>query len=314
MKIIVTGAIGHIGSYIVRDLGVQFPKAEIVMIDNMMTQRYASLFNLPPLGNYHFIEDDVNSIDLKTVFSGANVVIHLAAITDATGSFDRAEELENNNYQSTVKVANACIETGASLIALSSTSVYGTQNDVVDEDCSEEELLPQSPYATTKLKEEKLIAKLCKEKGLKAIHCRFGTIFGASAGMRFHTAVNKFCWQAVMGRPISVWRTAYDQKRPYLDLLDASRAIELIIKNNIFDGRVYNVLTNNSTVREVVDVIREFVPDIEVGFVDSKIMNQLSYEVLDNRFKSQGFISAGSLIRGIGETVSLLSNSNTKFT
>ena len=313
MKIIVTGAIGHIGSYIVRDLGVQFPKAEIVMIDNMMTQRYASLFNLPPLGNYHFIEDDVNSIDLKTVFSGANVVIHLAAITDATGSFDRAEELENNNYQSTVKVANACIETGASLIALSSTSVYGTQNDVVDEDCLEEELLPQSPYATTKLKEEKLIAKLCKEKGLKAIHCRFGTIFGASAGMRFHTAVNKFCWQAVMGRPISVWRTAYDQKRPYLDLLDASRAIELIIKNNIFDGRVYNVLTNNSTVREVVDVIREFVPDIEVGFVDSKIMNQLSYEVLDNRFKSQGFISAGSLRRGIGETVSLLSNSNTKF-
>ena len=313
MKIIVTGAIGHIGSYIVRDLGVQFPKAEIVMIDNMMTQRYASLFNLPPLGNYHFIEDDVNSIDLKTVFSGANVVIHLAAITDATGSFDRAEELENNNYQSTVKVANACIETGASLIALSSTSVYGSQNDVVDEDCSEEELLPQSPYATTKLKEEKLIAKLCKEKGLKAIHCRFGTIFGASAGMRFHTAVNKFCWQAVMGRPISVWRTAYDQKRPYLDLLDASRAIELIIKNNIFDGRVYNVLTNNSTVREVVDVIREFVPDIEVGFVDSKIMNQLSYEVLDNRFKSQGFISAGSLRRGIGETVSLLSNSNTKF-
>jgi len=313
LKIIVTGAIGHIGSYIVRDLGVQFPKAEIVMIDNMMTQRYASLFNLPPEGNYHFIEDDVNSIDLKTVFSGANVVIHLAAITDAAGSFDRAEELENNNYQSTVKVANACIETGASLIALSSTSVYGTQNDVVDEDCSEEELLPQSPYATTKLKEEKLIAKLCKEKGLKAIHCRFGTIFGASAGMRFHTAVNKFCWQAVMGRPISVWRTAYDQKRPYLDLLDASRAIELIIKNNIFDGRVYNVLTNNSTVREVVDVIREFVPDIEVGFVDSKIMNQLSYEVLDNRFKSQGFISAGSLRRGIGETVSLLSNSNTKF-
>jgi UDP-glucose 4-epimerase len=294
----------------VRDLGVQFPKAKIVMIDNMMTQRYASLFNLPPEGNYHFIEDDVNSIDLKTVFSCANVVIHLAAITDAAGSFDRAEELEKNNYQSTVKVANACIETGASLIALSSTSVYGTQNDVVDEDCSEEELQPQSPYATTKLKEEELIAKLSKEKGLKAIHCRFGTIFGASAGMRFHTAVNKFCWQAVMGRPISVWRTAYDQKRPYLDLLDASRAIELIIKNNIFDGQVYNVLTNNSTVREVVDVIREFVPDLEVGFVDSKIMNQLSYEVLDNRFKSQGFTSSGSLRRGIGETISLLKGAN----
>ncbi len=312
MKIIVTGAIGHIGSYIVRDLGVQFPKAEIVMIDNMMTQRYPSLFNLPTVGNYHFIEGDVNSIDLKTVFSDANVVIHLAAITDAAGSFDRAEELENNNYQSTVKVANACIETGASLIALSSTSVYGTQNDVVDEDCSEEELQPQSPYATTKLKEEELIAKLCKEKGLKAIHCRFGTIFGASAGMRFHTAVNKFCWQAAMGQPISVWSTAYDQKRPYLDLFDASRAISFIIENDIFDGRIYNVLTNNATVREVVEVIREFVPDLEIGFVDNKIMNQLSYEVLDNRFKSHGFVSAGSLKRGIGETISLLKNNNNK--
>ena len=142
MKIVVTGAIGHIGSYVVRDLGIQFPNAEITMIDNMMTQRYPSLFNLPTKGNYHFIEGDVNSIDLKSVFSDANVVIHLAAITDAAGSFDRPEELENNNYQSTVKVANACIETGSSLIALSSTSVYGTQNDVVDENCSEEELQP----------------------------------------------------------------------------------------------------------------------------------------------------------------------------
>jgi UDP-glucose 4-epimerase len=306
MKIVVTGAIGHIGSYVIRDLSVQFPNAKIIMIDNMMTQRFSSLFNLPSIGNFDFIEGDVTEMDLNAVFCDANVVIHLAAITDAAGSVDRAEELEANNYQSTLKVANACVETGASLIALSSTSVYGTQNDIVDEDCSEEELQPQSPYAATKLKEEALIARLCEDKGLKAIHCRFGTIFGASIGMRFHTAVNKFCWQAAIGQPISVWSTAYDQKRPYLDLFDASRAISFIIRNDIFDGRIYNILTNNATVREIVDVIREFVPDLEVGFVDSKIMNQLSYEVLDNRFKSQGFSPAGSLTRGIGETIALL--------
>ena len=306
MKIVVTGSLGHIGSYIIRNLGIQFPMAEIIMIDNMMTQRFPSLFNLPPMGKYRFIEGDVTKMDLDIVFSGASVVIHLAAITDAAGSFDRAEELEENNYQSTVKVANACAKNGASLIALSSTSVYGTQNEVVDEDCSKEELQPQSPYAVTKLKEEKLISKLSKENGLRAIHCRFGTIFGVSPGMRFHTAVNKFCWQAVMGQPITVWNTAYDQKRPYLDLFDASRAIVFIIENNIFDGRIYNVLTQNSTVRHVVDSIQEFVPNLEVEFVDNNIMNQLSYEVSCDRFKSQGFTFSGDLRRGIGETISLL--------
>jgi UDP-glucose 4-epimerase len=310
MKIIVTGAIGHIGSYIIRDLGVFFPKSEILMIDNMMTQRFPSLFNLPSSANYTFIEGDVSQINLKSLFLGANVVIHLAAITDAAGSVDKAEELEANNFQSTLRVAEACIEADVSLIALSSTSVYGTQNDKVDENCSESELQPQSPYATTKLKEEELISNLSKEKGLKAIHCRFGTIFGASQGMRFHTAVNKFCWQAVMNQPISVWTTAYDQKRPYLDLLDASRAIAFIIKNNIFDGQIYNVLTSNATVRQVVDTIKEFVPNLEIEFVDNRIMNQLSYEVLCERFKSKGFVFSGNMRRGIKETIDLLKQSN----
>src|SRR5262249_26310726 len=160
-------------------------------------------------------------------------------------------------------------------IHLSSTSVYGTQKTTVSEDCSAEELKPQSPYAVTKLKEEDLVLSLTKS-GLKAVVCRFGTIFGASPGMRFHTAVNKFCWQAVMRQPLSVWRTAYDQKRPYLDLGDAVRAIPYIIEHDLFDGRVYNVLTLNATVRDIVDTIRQFVPDLEVSFVDSPIMNQLS--------------------------------------
>ena len=310
MKIIVTGAIGHIGSYIIRDLGVFFPGSNIVMIDNMMTQRFPSLFNLPPHANYRFIEGDVNQMNLRSVFVDADVVIHLAAITDAAGSIDKAEELEANNFQSTYRVAEACIETDASLIAISSTSVYGTQNDKVDENCLESELQPQSPYATTKLKEEELISKLSKERGLKSIHCRFGTIFGASPGMRFHTAVNKFCWQAVMNQPITVWSTAYDQKRPYLDLLDASRAIAFIIKNNIFDGRIYNVLTSNCTVREVVDIIKEFVPNLEIEFVDNRIMNQLSYEVMCDRFKSKGFVSSGSMTRGVLETIDILKQSN----
>lgn len=310
MKIVVTGAIGHIGSYVIRDLVVQFPGAEIVMIDNMMTQRFSSLFNLPALGQYRFLDADVTTMDLVPVLKDAHVVIHLAAITDAAGSFDKAAQVEANNFQSTVKVASACLDAGVRLIALSSTSVYGTQNEVVSEDCTPEELKPQSPYAVTKLKEEQLITQLCAERGLKATSCRFGTIFGASVGMRFHTAVNKFCWQAAMGLPITVWSTAYDQKRPYLDLFDASRAIAFIIRKDLFDGRIYNVLTHNATVRQVVEIVREFVPDLQVTLVDNKIMNQLSYEVSCERFMAEGFAFAGDLRRGIGETIGLLQQAN----
>lgn len=312
MKIVVTGALGHIGSSIIRDMAHQFPGSEIVLVDNLMTQRYPSLYNLPSTGVYSFIEADVTDMDLRPVLEGAHAVIHLAAITDAAGSFDKAKQVEANNYEATVRVAEICAITGTRLIALSSTSVYGTQNDVVSEDCAEDELNPQSPYAEIKLKEEDLVSKLCEQKDLKGISCRFGTIFGASPGMRFHTAVNKFCWQAAMGQPITVWSTAYDQKRPYLDLFDASRAISFIIHNDLFDGRIYNVLTQNATVRQIVDIIREFVPDLEVSFVDNKIMNQLSYEVSCERFTSQGFKFAGDLRRGIGQTIAQLRQANAR--
>lgn len=310
MKIIVTGALGHIGSYVIRYLSDQYSGSEIIMIDNMMTQRFPSLFNLPQPGKFRFLEADVTKMDLESLLGAEDIVIHLAAITDAAGSFDKGEQLEANNYQATRKVAGACVETGARLITLSSTSVYGTQNLVVSEDCSPEELKPQSPYAVTKLKEEELVTELCIQKGLKGVICRFGTIFGTSPGMRFHTAVNKFCWQAVMGQPITVWRTAYDQKRPYLDLTDASRAFSHIIRNDIFDGRIYNVLTINTTVRQIVDTIREFVPNLDVQFVDNKIMNQLSYEVSYDRFKNTGFSFHGDLHKGIGETIQLLRQAN----
>jgi len=306
MKIVVTGALGHIGSALIRQLPLHFPAAEIVMVDNMMTQRYASLFDLPAVGRYQFIEADVRAIDLRPIVDGAHVVVHLAAITDAAGTFDRAAELEANNFDATTKIAVACRDAGARLVHLSSTSVYGTQNAVVSEDCATEELKPQSPYATTKLKEERLVQSLAKDQGLRAIVFRFGTIFGASPGMRYHTAVNKFCWQAVMKQPLSIWRSAFDQKRPYLDLEDAVRAMAFVIKEDLFDGQVYNVLTLNSTVRDIVDRIREFVPDVQLSFVNSPIMNQLSYEVSCQRFRDRGFVFSGDIRRGIGESVALL--------
>lgn len=306
MKIVITGALGHIGSRVIREIPLAFPEAEIVMIDNMLTQRYCSLFNLPADGKYRFVEADVLDIDLDAVVERADVVLHLAAITDAASSFKNKEQIENVNYNATAKVAEACSDAKCPMIFISSTSVYGTQSGVVDEDCSTEELQPQSPYAETKLKEERFLQALGSSEKLRFVICRFGTICGVSSGMRFHTAVNKFCWQAVMGQPLTVWRTALHQKRPYLALSDAVEALKFIIKNNMFDQRTYNILTENLTVNNIIQHIKEYIPELEIQYVDTEIMNQLSYEVSCLRFKKRGFEFTGSVEENIGKTIELL--------
>jgi len=304
-KIVVCGALGHIGSRLIRSLSGHYPGAELVLVDNLSTQRYPALFDLPAGVRYRFHELDVLEAELAPLFDGADVVLQLAAITNAAGSFEMRDKVEKENYLATERVAAACLKAGAALIGLSSTSVYGTQKEVVDEDCGLEDLKPQSPYAETKLREEALLERLGGE-GLRFITCRFGTIFGVSPGMRFHTAVNKFCWQAVNGLPITVWRTALHQVRPYLDLEDAVAAVRFIIDGGHFDRRIYNVLTCNSTVNDILDVIREHVPGITVSYVDTQIMNQLSYHVANRRFQDLGFRFQGDLRRGIADTMRLL--------
>jgi nucleoside-diphosphate-sugar epimerase len=81
-----------------------------------------------------------------------------------------------------------------------------------------------------------------------------------------------------------------------------------MIRKDLFDGQIYNVLTYNQSVREVVDVIKEYVPHAQVSFVDNPIMNQLSYEVSCSRLLAQGFNFAGDIHRGISETIKLLKN------
>ena len=131
MKIAVTGALGHIGSYIIKKMGLNNPDYNFVLIDNFLTQRYSSLFNLPENIKYNFVELDVSCSSLEDMFKDVDIVIHLAAVTDAAKSFENAEMVERNNLLSTKNIAKTCLMTNTKLIFLSTTSVYGTQKKVV---------------------------------------------------------------------------------------------------------------------------------------------------------------------------------------
>jgi nucleoside-diphosphate-sugar epimerase len=308
VRVVITGALGYVGSRLIRELAVASPGTEIVMVDNLATERYASMYNLPEACRYEFVEGDVLTADLLAIFAGADAVVHLAALTNGART-DLQQQMERVNVVGTERVARACAALGIGLLFPSTTSVYGVPHGVVTEDCPKEELKPQSPYAAWKLQSEEWLTWLARQEGLQFVVFRMGTIFGPSVGMRFHTAVNQFCWRAVAGQPIEVWQTASHQFRPYLDLSDAVRAMMFVMRRRQFDARVYNVLTLNATVAHVVEVLSAIIPDLQISYVDSPLMNRLSYCVDNSRFSQLGFECSGSLERGIGDTVAMLTGS-----
>lgn len=314
MRVLVTGNLGHIGSKLVDILACDPKIKELLLIDNLSTQRFPSIFNLTK--QYQFYDLDVSDENcqdlLEKLIRKSDSVIHLAAITDAASSVGKEDLIEQNNFLGTYKMAELCLSTGTPLVHISSTSVYGTQSDEVDEDCLEVDLQPQSPYAKSKLKEEKLLSSL-GNRGLKFALYRFGTIFGVSTGMRFHTAVNKFCWQAAHNQGISVWRTALDQKRPYLYLGDAVDTLLRTISDEVYLNQPINIVTQNLTVRDIVESIRNHRNNLKVNFVDSPIMNQLSYNVSNAKSKNLGFEYQGNIENGIAETMALFTRLNNAY-
>lgn len=306
MKITVTGGLGHIGSALIRSNLASLGVREIVVIDSLSTQRFGSLFNLSQNPKITFIDKFVGQLDSNDleIIKGSKALIHLAAMTDASGSVYKKDELFANNLGSTETVIKLCIKQGIKLVFPSSTSVYGSQVSLVDENTLD--LNPQSPYADCKLKEEDLIRE-STASGLNGVILRFGTIHGVSPGMRFHTAVNKFCFDYTLDKPLSVWRTAIDQYRPYLALSDAIRAIQHVVSKEIYDGQIYNVLTENISLQRIISTIEEIGGrSARIEYVDSPIMNQFSYEVSKLKFEKTGFEYQGNIHEDISNTLKIL--------
>jgi hypothetical protein len=68
------------------------------------------------------------------------------------------------------------------------------------------------------------------------------------------------------------------------------------------------VLTDNTTVGEIVERLRRLVPDLRVNLVESRIMNQLSYTVSNDKVRALGFALEGDLDAALAESVELIQN------
>ena len=184
--------------------------------------------------------------------------------------------------------------------------MYGKQAEIVDENCEKKYLKPQSPYAKIKLIEENMLKK--SGKNLKYVTFRLGTIAGVSKGIRFHTAVNKFCFNAALNQKIEVYKTALHQYRPYLSVRDAFKLFKFCIEKNFFKNDIYNVLSGNFTVGQIIKMIKKYKKNIKIKLVNASIMNQLSYHVDDSKLTNEGLKLYGDIKNDIKNTIKLLSN------
>ena len=306
MNILITGACGHIGSYLVQNLYKIKKVKKAVLIDNLKSNKVNSLFNINKKNKVKFFLRDLNDKKSLDDFKNINIVFHFASMTNAEKSFENEIEMRTNNINCLNTVMRFCMKNGARLVHLSSTSVYGKQAALVDEKCEKKYLKPQSPYAKIKIEEEDILKK--KSKLIKYNTFRFGTIVGISSGMRFHTAVNSFCLSAALHEKIKIYKTALNQYRPYLSLNDAFKVFRFCIEENFFENDIYNVVSNNFTVKQIIKKIKQYKKNASTIFVNSSIMNQLSYHVDKKKLKNKGLFLNSNLNRDIANTLKLFKN------
>ncbi len=303
MNILITGALGHIGSGLIENVTKIKNLKNIYLLDSARSNNLNVLFNLRAKKiKFKFLFEDLNSKNsLNSIDRKIDIVVHLAAITNSEQSFKNKKLIFKNNFGIFKRIVNFCLKNKAKLIHLSSTSVYGQSTKIVDENYKN--LEPRSPYAEEKLMEENYLKRI---KKIRFITFRLGTISGISRGMRFHTAVNKFCLNTILNQEIPVWTNALNQPRPYCSLKDALNAIIKIINYNAFDNQIYNVLTKNYTVGQILNIIKSNKFECKIKKTNTPILNQSFYGVSNKKFSKFKIKMSKGIEKDIAETLNML--------
>lgn len=165
MKVLITGASGYVGMYLLREFELSYPEAEVFAVynSNPIANSKADLFKCS-LTNF----DELTKI-FKQV--KPDVVYHLASVTPTRITNEPDGYIELFNHRVTEHIANLCTDYNSLLIYTSTDLVY-KEDDYLDEDTSP--LEPLSIYAKTKLMGEEAVRIFAK----KYLILRFSLVYG----------------------------------------------------------------------------------------------------------------------------------------
>jgi nucleoside-diphosphate-sugar epimerase len=205
------------------------------------------------------IKDDIRWFDPK-ILSDVNCVLDLAALSnDPVGDLDPQKTFEIN-HKGRNRVAKLSKEFGVSrYILASSASIYGQQDNVVDENSS---VKPLTAYSKANRNAE-IDNLLLNDNDFAVTALRFSSVYGVSPRMRFDTAVNKMVLDLFSKGKIFV--SGKENKRPFIFTKDVVKAYLATISSskNKIAGEIFNVgsdtqnLTMGSLANQIVDAIEK---------------------------------------------------------
>lgn len=196
----------------------------------------------------------------------------------------RAVYTQHNNVIGTINVLFAIKEYSEEchLVKLGTMGEYGTPNIDIEEGYitinhnGRSDTLPypkqaSSFYHLSKVHDSNNIAFTCKAWGIRATDLNQGVVYGVRTDETdmheelynrfdydgiFGTALNRFCVQAAVGHPLTVYGKG-GQTRGYLDIRDTVQCVELAIANPAQHGefRVFNQFTEQFSVNELAALV-----------------------------------------------------------
>lgn len=279
MNVLVTGGAGYIGTELVSMLIANPLVERVVVYDNLSRPNY-NLFLGLRLQKHHkirFIKGELlDSRALKKALKGIDVVYHLAA--KVTTPFANADThgYEQVNHWGTAELVYAVEESDVKrFIYTSSTGVYGSSKIPAHEDTPP---VPQTFYAASKLRGEAHVRRLINAGKKEAYILRCGNVYGYSKSMRFDAVINKFAFEANFNRLVTIQGNG-KQSRTFIHIDLLSKALNSMLNADL-PGDVYNVVDRNLKVIDILDVLKELIPDLEFIFIDQHLnLHELNVKV-----------------------------------